>query len=404
MLVKLDQLHPNQRLCIAAADGDAEVICWTGPYRSGKGIGTAVALIRLALRNLRLNRGNHQYYVAAQSAGSFVRNNGAYIQDICEQAGLSVKLVAGGLYPHYLIGDVIKLFLFGGGTARSAMMARGPTIHSAWIDEATLCQPDFIRTVHSRFSFDGGTLFLTQNADSPSNYIKVEYIDAPKPRWCIINGTFYDNPHYPDSQRRRVLDDPNKGSFYQRMVDNLWVGVEGLIYPIGQEHIVDDAVPLVGYAAIDAGTAGTTAGLLFAKTDYGYLIADEYYHKRDNDGMLSEQEHLRRMQVKWRIRQWRIDRAAAPMRADAVYGGLAATPSEGRRVIEGVQLVNNALAMGKLRIHRRCANLIREAGGLIWNLSMTGPKLGLDDHAADAMRYGVEWLMPEVQSLWLGGR
>ena len=86
------------------------------------------------------------------------------------------------------------------------------------------------------------------------------------------------------------------------MLGNIWAAAGGLVYPFDMSHTVDEPFDPAGVVAADAGTAGVTAATLFTKrerggtlldmggvpTTNGLLIADEYYHEAEKEGVLTD--------------------------------------------------------------------------------------------------------------------
>ena len=209
---------------------------------------------------------------------------------------------------------------------------------------------------------------------------------------------FSENHHYSDERRAQLLDLNAHTANFQRAIHNLWVAADGLVYAVRKEHVVDGvAGSLSGNVYLDPGTAGVTAALLFTRQPYGWLVADEYYWEGDRKGRLTDKEHLLAITRKWNIQRLRIDPAGASMRAQANEMGLL--PRYAKNDFEpGVQVVNNVLHSGKVKIHEQCGNLLNELYGLVWNVAETKPANGLPDHAADCLRYGCLELFPNERS------
>ena len=72
-------------------------------------------------------------------------------------------------------------------------------------------------------------------------------------------------------------------------------------------------------------------------------------------------------------------------------------------VLEGVQLVSSALDAGRLMIHPRCERLIAELEGYAWDERARergeDRPLKQDDHAVDALRYGLMHYRREMRRL-----
>ena len=76
------------------------------------------------------------------------------------------------------------------------------------------------------------------------------------------------------------------------MLGNIWAAAGGLVYPFDMSHTVDEPFDPAGVVAADAGTAGVTAATLFTKRGDGLMIADEYYHEADKEGVLTDVQHI----------------------------------------------------------------------------------------------------------------
>ena len=407
-----DNLLPTQTACLKAVlSRQHKRIIWVGAVRSGKGVGTANALIHLALHRWAAGQGNGQYIIAGATSGSFVRNNEAYLLEAAENAGLRLSPV-GGVLPGYVLDPIgVRLFLFGGGNARSYMPLRGITADAAWIDEATLCDRRFIETAEERLSFSGSQIIVTTNADAPAHWLKADWIDEPgvtepgRQAWensLFLLSDFAENTYYPDDRRQHLLGQNPASAHYQRNIGNTWAGVEGLVYPIPPNAIVNESYTPLGYAFIDPATAGRTAALLFVRRpDGGYLVADEYYHDGDKQGRLTDAEHWQRIKARWQLARVFIDPAAAAFRQ--VVAANDYTPYLANNAwLPGVQATNNALYDGKLTINSRCVNLLACCAALQWNDRGTQSKPGTPDDLPDCLRYGAMHFFPHGYSTLLG--
>lgn len=410
--INLDGLLPGQRKCLRLVmSQDWKRVIWFGSIRSGKGVGVANALMHLALRRWADGTGVNQYAVAGATAGSFMRNNENYLMQAAEHIGSKLTPV-GGPKPGYILEPgIARFYLFGGGNTRSFHPVRGLDLDGAWIDEATLCDKQFVQTCEERLSYPQSQIILSTNTDAPSHFIKTEWIDEPAergdlryPAWektRIIATDFHENTYYPEEQRQHFLAQNPASTNYQRAIMNIWAGAEGLVYPIPTESVVDVDTPLIGDVFIDPATAGRTAALLFVKRPQGgYIVADEYYHDGDKQGRLTDAEHWSRIKGKWDIGNVWVDPAAANFRA--VISRDDKTPRLANNAwLAGVQITNNALFGGDLTIHRRCANLISCCAGLQYNARGTNSLPGTPDDLPDCLRYGATNKFPRSTAILL---
>ena len=385
MSVKLNELLPGQRELLKRDD---KIVVWTGGIRAGKGVGAANRMVYCILHNLIHDNGCHRYIMAGQSVGSFVNNNEGYVADIAEQAGLVFSTHKND-YLLTLGNRSAIINVYGGGNARSYHALRGLTAHSAWIDEATLCDQQFITTAIERCSYGDSQVILTTNADRPNHWIKTDFLDAGKA--YAMTSTFEENIHYSEERREELKALNPHTSNYKRAIQNIWAGDEGLVYIIPKT--VNEKAPLVGKCVIDPGTASVCAALLV--NDSG-LIVDEYYHQGDKFGRLTDRQHIDKIRKTWQVTEWIVDPAGANMRAELAKLGFS-TRAAKNDWEEGVQITNNALHADKLRVHERCTSLISEASSLAWNPSLNTPKPG-PDHAVDCMRYAAMRLYPAYRS------
>ena len=388
----IQDLLPTQReLLRAVRAGDHDLLIWIGAIRAGKGVGSAVALIDAAIRNA-MNGADirqNQFVVGGATQSSFLRNNEGYLFAAAQLAGLqwAYRGSAKGLGAHLELGPgIARFFVFGGENSRSFYPVRGLTLRGAWLDEVTLMDDLFFTTCIERFSFDDAFMIATSNAGSPLHWLKTDWIDNAPETTLNLQSSFDENRYYSDVRRERLRAlDPNTPN-YRRALLNEWAPDSGLIIPIPPDALTDEEYEPRGDVYLDPGTAGTTAALLFVRRSYGWLVADEYYHIGDRQGRLTDEAHLDVLQSRWRINRLVIDPAGASMRQAAAARGLA--PRYANNEFEaGIQVVNNALHRGVVKIAPRCRELQMECASYKWNERERMPEVG-PDHLADCLRYG----------------
>ena len=407
--IQMPLLPTQRRLLRAVRGGQYKLLIWIGAIRSGKGVGTAVAMIDAAVRACRdgVDFVNNNYIVAGATQSSFVRNNEAYLQAAAERWGLGWQMKGSDKRgAHFELGPgVARFYLFGGDNARSFQMLRGLTARAAWLDEVTLLDELFAQTAMERCSFDESFTILTSNAGNPVHWVKTNYLDAGLPKTLSLASDFAENQYFSAEQRDWISQVNPFTANYRRAIGNEWTPDEGLVYPLPDHAIIrgHPNVPLRGTVVVDPGVGSTTAALLFARHTAGYVvIADEYYHLGDRYGRLTDDEHLDRILARgWQIERLIIDPAAAPFRQVCLRRGL--TPQYAINDKErGIQVTLNTLYSGKLRIHEGCVNLQMEASALRWNPRETGTEVG-PDHLCDTMRYGALDFFPTEYAMFFAG-
>ena len=129
-----------------------------------------------------------------------------------------------------LFGRVI--YLEGANDERSENKIRGMTLAGAYCDEVTLYPESFFSMLLSRLSVVGAKLWATCNPDSPTHYIKKNYIDrAEELDCCVWNFLLTDNTFLPKEYLESVKKEYT-GVFYNRFILGQWVRAEGIIYGI----------------------------------------------------------------------------------------------------------------------------------------------------------------------------
>lgn len=239
-------------------------------------------------------------------------------------------------------------------------------------------------------------IIWTCNPDSPSHYIKTNYIDnldMDVRNWFF---GFFDNP----TITQEFIDKLKKeysGVFYQRMILGLWTTAEGQIYDKFEKSVhVVDTIPvdrIKEYVlGIDWGYESHMAILLIGITgDKQYYICDEMY-----------------------VRHQLIDKSLVIPWTNVSHGyadssrpeyivqfkdvtGITIYPAL-NDVVEGIQEVQKGFVLRDngeygLYIHSKCVNTIKEIENYRWKQNKEG--VGKDepikekDHAMDSMRYVV---------------
>lgn len=171
-----------------------------------------------------------------------------------------------------------------------------------------------------------------------------------------------------------------------RLLDGDWdVRREGLCYP-GLADCVCDFDP--------AALAGTRCGGI----DYGWnhpfcalgAVLDhddvlwvwfEHYHS-----FMTLPQHAAVLPSDGTL--WWADPARPESTAELIAGGHQARPCVhlGQKpLLDGIDRVTERVRTGRLRVHRRCQNLLREAG--LYAFGPDGKPVDADNHAPDALRY-----------------
>lgn len=400
----------QRRMMHSLYDGsDWHTLATVAPVGQGKTLGMALSLVDIALRHKALGLGNRQHLALGFSVGAIRRNMESYVLDCAEELGSSAKYV-GGDRPHWLIDGDIRCWIYGGGNQASHRLIRGASVDSAVVDEVTLVDQVAYDTAQNRLRYDCSRTISTCNADSPDHWFRADVMEREGIR--LLEADFYDNQHFPDA-RRKVLEQADPNSYlYRRNILNEWCPAEGLVFPLAPWMIVDEdpqpemAKPM-GWVSVDAGPGGTTAALLIVPTDYGGLIADEYYWQTQQEGGFRETKvpvddatHFKNITDKWTAATMIPDPSAVNIRILAQQHGIL-TKTPDNDVDKGIRHTNHLLQRGILKVHQRCRVLRMACASYQYN-PVTGNPVKRFDHAPDAMRYAAMGIWPPIGGYGFG--
>jgi PBSX family phage terminase large subunit len=175
---------------------------------------------------------------------------------------------------------------------------QGLTVSSWWADEIVKHPKSFVDMAVSRCSAGGiqAPKFWTCNPDSPTHFIKTDYMDNPNidiKNWYF---GFPDNPVLSDSLVNE-LKNTFTGAFYDRMILGLWTVAEGCVYDrfSMSEHVKDEAPKNIEryILGIDWGYSEALAMTLYGiEPDGTWWQVDEYQEqgKLIDSGLIAELE------------------------------------------------------------------------------------------------------------------
>lgn len=304
---------------------------------------------------------------------------------------------------------------------------QGITLAGAYVDEASTLPESYWNMLTSRLSVPGARLWATCNPEGPRHWFKTGWLDKAA-IWIDRTGHVHnriadmalpveDERHTIDLSRVTFTLDDNahnltadyiartkaqySGLWYKRMILGEWSVAEGAIYETfdPDRHVVSDLpqVELLG-CGIDYGVTNATRGELIGLGADGclYVVAEW----APGDGTESQRsESLRQFYGRhgWPPRTF-IDPAAAGFRKQLLDDHFEGVLKGNNRILDGVGTVASLFTADKLKIHESCTQLIGELPGYVWDKAQSDKgkdlPLKVDDHAADALRYGVYTARP----------
>lgn len=193
----------------------------SGSVRSGK---TYVSLQKFALA-VKSSPPNAEFILCGKTLTTLKRNCLNLLQELVGEANFTYRVSE---KEGVLFGR--KIWLEGANDVNSENKIRGMTLFGAYCDEVTLYPESFFSMLLSRLSFDDAFMIATCNPDTPSHYIKKDFIDNPNLDIAVWNFILTDNKF----MGKKYIEEISKeytGVFYNRFILGQWVRAEGIIYP-----------------------------------------------------------------------------------------------------------------------------------------------------------------------------
>ena len=310
------------------------------------------------------------YMMCAKSLTTLERNCMILLQELVGEDNFTYSLnqKKGQLFGH-------KILLEGANDARSESKIRGITLQGAYCDELTQFPREFFTMLLSRLRLPGAKLIATTNPDSPSHWLKTEYIDRQKDLdFLSVKFLLDDNTTLPEDYVKNIKAEYT-GIFYERFILGEWTLAEGVIYPMYKKAIEEpsDGLPERYVLSIDYGTQNAFAALLWGKYGDVWYAVDEYYYSGRDTGIQKTDEEYARDLDKFTARVKTslptiIDPSAASFitllrRKKDKY---KVKPAD-NAVMDGIRNTATALDQGYIKISPKCENWAIEAGGYVWD-------------------------------------
>lgn len=341
------------------------------------------------------------YMMCAKSLTTLKRNCLILLQELVGEGNFSFSISAkeGVLFDRRIIFE-------GANDMRSESKIRGLTLQGAYLDEATQVPEDFFVMLLSRLRLSGAKLFATTNPDSPSHWLKTNYIDRSDELSLLdMHFLIEDNTTLPKDYVESIKQEYT-GVFYDRFILGQWVLAEGIIYPMYKEAIEEPPYkdvngnfikPAQYVLSIDYGTQNAFAAILWGKYNNVWYGLKEYYYSGRTEGQQKTDEEYGKDMDKFiecvddRIKTI-IDPSAASFitllrRKHSKYRVIPADNS----VADGIRETATALKNGLIKISPNMKNWQIEAAGYCWDDSPVEDRpIKISDHLMDSMRYFVK--------------
>lgn len=337
------------------------------------------------------------------------------------------------------------VYVVGANNEQATTKIQGLTLIGAYVDEAATLPESFFNMLYSRLSLRGAQLWLTTNPDGPAHWLLTKWLA----NWCLwldrdgkirrrpvldergdetgvidlhrFTFTIDDNttldPEYVASLKRSYT-----GLWYRRFIGAEWVAADGAVYDCwnpAQHVIAHEQLPPMRQVlalGVDHGMTNATAGILIGIADdfdqYGrrtgsrlYAI-DEWWEKKPKDAAsLTVAEQSQSLQTWLRLGRYDptwliVDPAAAAFKVQLATDRAGRILDADNHVMYGLSTVASLLAAGQLLVSDRCVHLIEEIASYSWDDKAAAKgedaPVKVNDHACDALRYGIA----TTESVW----
>lgn len=388
------QLSNKQKYSIKSAT--ARINLWEGSVQSGKTIASLICWI---------------LWIAASPPGKLImvgKTDKSLKRNIMT---VLQELLGNDLNYSFYSGEAEiwgrKIYLYGANDESAEKKIRGLSgVVGAYGDEITLWLESFFTVMLSRMSASGARFFGTLNCDSPFHWLLVKYLNRIK-ELSLKRFIFYleDNESL-DPEYVRNLKLEYTGLWFKRFILSLWVAAQGAIYDSFSEetHTISNN-PIADYylLSVDYGASNPFSALLIGvkdKPEQGQpkvWVEREYYYdsKKEKKQKTNSQysQDLKEFLGNIVPRAIYVDPSELAFITQLKSDGFFFVKGADNAVLNGIRFVSDWLHSGKLKIHKRCVELIRELLGYSWDpkaqIRGEDKPIKSNDHGCDSLRYGL---------------
>ncbi|MGN1120489.1 MAG: PBSX family phage terminase large subunit [Oscillospiraceae bacterium] len=305
-----------------------------------------------------------------------------------------------------------RIYLEGASNAQAENKIRGMTLRGAYCDELTLFGEDFFVMLLSRLSERGAKLFATTNPDSPSHWVKRDYLDNPAVDLLSMKFTLEDNVFLPKSYINSLKAE-FCGVFYDRFILGRWVAAEGRVYEsFSAENIItpqllseklEENRLITSVIGVDYGGNGSASAFVHVGFDAGFrnvYVLSEFYDKRNRSAeslISSFREYVEREKQRFPVLSCACCDSAEQL---LIKSFRQAVRIEVRNALKKpintrINMLNRLIAAGRFFVCEDCVHLIEALRGALWDESQIHKDVRLDNGTSnidslDAMEYALE--------------
>ena len=295
----------------------------------------------------------------------------------------------------YMFGE--RVYCLGAEKVSQVSKLRGASIKYVYGDEVADWNPEVFDMLKSRLDkpyscFDGAL-----NPQGPTHWLK-SFLDNPEFDTYVQKYTIFDNPFLPKEFVDNLCKEYEGSVYYMRYILGEWALAEGLVYSFGENNIVDEQ-PMGAeyYISIDYGTLNPfSAGLWSVTGAKAVRIQEYYYDGRNQKRQLTDEEYCDEIQALadgYPVAKVIVDPSAASFITALKRRGFRVQQAD-NAVLDGIRRTSVFLKNGTIKIHRSCADSIREFGLYRWDEKAASDAVVKEnDHAMDDIRYFCNTIM-----------
>lgn len=370
-----------------------EGIIGDGSIRSGKTVCFGISFFLWAMSGW-IEEAN--FAMCGKTINSFRRNVWSWIKPLLILRGYEVEESRDENKITVTFGKITNYFyIFGGKDERSQDLIQGITLAGILFDEVALMPESFVNQATGRCSVSGSKFWFNCNPDNPKHWFKERWIDKAEDKNLLyLHFTMDDNLSLSEEIKNRYRG-LYTGVFYKRFILGLWVMAEGAIYDNFDDDENTYDTPLSPYLiekcnvylGTDYGTTNPLACLLAYDDGDTVWIDDEYYFNSREEGYQKTDEQYCEDLEKWlngRQEEVNIVDPSAASFIVAWRGHGHRVREADNEVLDGIRQVSTMIGTRKIKINKRCINLLKELPGYVWDdASLNGKEkpLKFADHA-----------------------
>lgn len=397
-------LSPKQKEFFFAKDKRLNFL--TGSVRSGK---TYVSLLKFAVVVVASSPKGSTFLFAAKTLTTLKRNCLMPLKELVGDNNFRYNI---SNKEGVLFGRTV--YFEGANDETSENKIRGMTLTGAYCDEVTLFPESFFTMLLSRLSAPNAKLYATCNPDSPSHYIKTEYIDNIGLDVKVWDFLLNDNVFLSKEYLENIVKEYS-GVHYSRYILGKWVRAEGVIYtkfandteafllPIDYDYEKEISFISVG---IDFGGSKSATSFVcsgFTKGFRNVIILESERHPEELSPDKLDKlfvDFVKLCESKYKKAFYTYADSAEQIlirgfRNAVLKNGLKTTVKNAlkRPIKDRIMAVNKLINTGRFWVCRHCMAAIKALQDAVWDEKKEDERLddfSSDIDTLDAMEYSIE--------------